>query len=73
MANKVTEEKVIKWVEDYADKMRDFIVNDENAKYNRKAVQDAEELIGHLSLYKHGGESAKKYALKWLTAVYKNS
>ena len=37
MANKITEEKVIKWAEEYATRMKDFILNDKNAKYNLKA------------------------------------
>ena len=73
MANKITEEKVIKWAEEYATRMKDFILNDKNAKYNSKAVQDAEELISYLSLYKYGADKYKTYALKWITAVYKNS
>lgn len=73
MANKITEEKVIKWAEEYATRMKDFILNDKNAKYNLKAVQDAEELMGYLSLYKFGSDYYKKYAFKWLKAVYNNS
>jgi hypothetical protein len=71
--SKVTEQQVIKWAEDYAEHMRDFIKNDPNAKYNQRAVDDAKELMAFMSIYKYGSEWGKKYALKWLTAVYKNS
>ena len=73
MKKRVTEEQVIEWAEDYADYMRDFIKNDHNAKYNNLAVEQAKELMAFLNLYKNGAEDYKKYALKWLTAIYKNS
>lgn len=70
---KITEEQVIKWAERYANYMREFIKNDPNAKYNQYAVEQAKELMAFLSVYKYGAEDYRKYALKWLTSVYKNS
>ena len=70
---RTTEEQVIKWAEEYAEKMRDFINNDSNAQYNQRAVDQSKELMAYLSLYKYGADWAKKQAIKWLTETYQNS
>jgi hypothetical protein len=73
MKKRLTEEQVIAHWEDYANYMRDFIQNDPNAKHNGLAVEQAKELMAFLSLYKYGSDYGKKFASKWLVALYKNS
>ena len=70
MKIRLTEEQIIKKAQDYIDYMVDFVNNDPNAKYNQKAVDDFKELQAFMSLYKYGAEEYKKYAFRWIKAIF---